>query len=169
MTTSTIKLYTLSLNTLSNWAIAAMFIAANIVVPQAIHLIEGGGQMLIPIYFFTLIAAYKYGWKAGLLTAVASPIINSLIGMPSFEVLPIILVKSIILALTASIIAQRTGKATLWGILSAVVIYQVLGSLIEWAIVGDLHTAVQDFRLAIPGILIQIFGCWAILNLILRR
>ena len=68
---------------LRTYIAAGIFIIGNIVVPQLCHLIPNGGLMLLPIYFFTLIGAYKCGWKVGLLTAVLSPLVNcALFGMP---------------------------------------------------------------------------------------
>jgi hypothetical protein len=75
------------------------------------HLIPGGGLMLLPIYFFTLIGAYKYGIHVGILTAVLSPVVNSLLfGMPVLVVVPAIMFKSIILAVAAALAARYFGK-----------------------------------------------------------
>ena len=75
------------------------------------HLVPYGGPTLLPIYFFTLIAAYKYGFLVGLLTAILSPVINHLLfAMPSEAVLPILLIKSSLLA-GASALAARTIKS----------------------------------------------------------
>ena len=85
--------------------VAALFVIGNIVLPQLCHLIPQGGLIWLPIYFFTLVAAYKYGPVAGLLTAVVSPLVNSaFFGMPAAASLPIILIKSVVLALAASFI-----------------------------------------------------------------
>ena len=63
----------------------------NIVLPQLCHLVPQG-LILLPIYFFTLIGAYKYGWQVGLLTAVLSPLANHLLfGMPPAPMLAPIL------------------------------------------------------------------------------
>ena len=71
---------------------AGIFILGNIAVPQLCHLIPNGGLMFLPIYFFTLIGAYKCGWKVGILTAVLSPLVNcALFGMPPVASLPAIL------------------------------------------------------------------------------
>ena len=80
---NTVKLYSLPYsNSRTYWA-ALAFTAGNILFPQLFHLIPQGGVIWLPIYFFTLIGAYKYGWRVGLLTAIASPLINSwLFGMP---------------------------------------------------------------------------------------
>ena len=47
--------------------------------------------------------------------------------------------------------------------------YQVVGTLIEWALVGDFYLAAQDFRIGIPGMLLQIFGGYALLKAIAKR
>ena len=70
MQTTSIKLYALSFSQAKTYFVAALFILGNIVLPQLCHLIPQGGMILLPIYFFTLIGAYKYGWRVGLLTAV---------------------------------------------------------------------------------------------------
>ena len=71
---------------------AGLFILGNIVLPQLCHLVPQGGLRWLPIYFFTLIGACKYGWRVGLLTAVVSPLLNTvLFGMPAVAGLPAIL------------------------------------------------------------------------------
>ncbi len=168
-TTSSVRLYSLSLNTLRNWTIATIFIVGNILLPQLVHLIPGGGERLLPIYLLTLIAAYKYGWRAGLLTAVASPVINSLLGMPPMSALPIILLKSVVLAIAASEVAHRSGRVSIIGIAVAVLLSQVVGCGVEWIVERNLLSAVADLRIGLPGILLQIFGGWAIIRFLLRR
>lgn len=147
------------------YGLATLFIAGNILLPQLCHLIPQGGLMLLPIYFFTLIGAYKYGLTVGLLTAVLSPIVNNLLfGMPPVPMLPAILVKSIVLALAAALIASRVGRVTLLGVALAVLAYQGIGTIAEWAITGSAATALHDIRIGFPGILIQVFGGWAVLS-----
>ena len=59
----TIKLYSLQYSDLKTYLMALVFVAVNIILPQLCHLIPQGGLMFLPIYFFTLVGAYKYGWK----------------------------------------------------------------------------------------------------------
>lgn len=125
--------------------------------------------MFLPIYFFTLIAAYKYGWRVGLLTALLSPLVNSwLFGMPPTAALPAILVKSSLLALTAAGAARYFKKVSLLALAAAVLAYQVAGTLFEWAWVKDFYLAVQDFRIGVPGMLIQVAGGYGVLKLLSR-
>ena len=166
---TTVKLYSLTYKEIKTYLFALLFVVGNIALPQICHLIPGGGLTWLPIYFFTLIAAYKYGLRVGLLTAILSPLINSaLFGMPPVALLPVILIKSTLLAGAAAYAAHRLGKISLLGIIAAVLAYQIVGTLIEWAIVKDFFIAVQDFRIGIPGMLIQIFGGYALLKAIAK-
>ncbi|MFR9620412.1 MAG: ECF transporter S component [Rikenellaceae bacterium] len=160
MQSEKITLYSLSLSDSKSYMLTAAFVVGNILLPQLCHLIPQGGLILLPIYFFTLIGAYKYGWRVGLLTAVFSPIVNYLLfGMPALGVLPLILAKSIVLAFVAGFAANRLRRLPLIAVLAATVVaYQLLGSLVEWAMVGDLYTALQDLRLGVAGMLIQVVG-----------
>lgn len=167
---TTVKLYSLGYSEIKTYMVAALFIAGNIVLPQLCHLIPQGGMILLPIYFFTLIAAYKFGWKAGLLTAVLSPVVNSLcFGMPALALLPVILVKSSLLAVFAALAASRFQKVSLLLLAVVVVAYQLVGGVAEWAITGSLDAALQDFRLGYPGMLLQIAGGYAVLRYLLKK
>lgn len=165
-----LKLQSLPFSNIKTYITATLFILGNIVMPQLFHLIPQGGITWLPIYFFTLIGGYMYGWRVGLLTALASPIINSLLfGMPPVTGLPAILLKSVLLALIAGFAAERFRKVSI-GLLFIVVLgYQILGTLGEWAIKGDFFLACQDFRIGIPGMILQIIGGWAIIKFLIRK
>ena len=93
METTSIKLYSLNYNDTKTYLATLLFVVGNMALPQLFHLIPQGGITWLPIYFFTLIGAYKYGWKVGLLTAFLSPILNSLLfGMPQPVILPLSLI-----------------------------------------------------------------------------
>ncbi|MDE6446362.1 MAG: ECF transporter S component [Alistipes sp.] len=159
MQTFTAKLHSLEYRQARTYLVALLFVLGNIALPQLCHTLRMGGPTWLPIYFFTLVAAYKYGWRAGLLTAVASPLANALLfGMPAPVLLPAILLKSAILAVAAGWTAARFRRVSLLLLAGVVLAYQTLGSLGEWALVGDLRTAMQDFRIGLPGMLLQVFG-----------
>ena len=142
----------------------------NIALPQLFHLVPQGGVTWLPIYFFTLVGAYKYGWKVGLMTAVASPLVNSLMfGMPAFGSLPAILLKSVLLAIAAGYAAHRWQKVSLPLTLAVVLFYQAVGTLGEWLMKGSFYDAVQDFRIGVPGMLLQIFGGYLFVKYLIRK
>lgn len=165
MNTNSTKLYALNFNELRTYIFATLFVVGNIVLPQMCHLIPQGGLILLPIYFFTLVASYKYGWRVGLLTAIASPLINNLLfGMPPTASLPIILIKSALLVAAASLIAARTQKVSLMLMVAVVAIYQIIGGVFEFAITSSFASALQDFKLGWPGMLIQGLGGYVIIK-----
>ena len=157
--------YQLQYNDVRTYVYASLFVAGNIIVPQLCHLIPQGGLIFLPIYFFTLVAAYKYGLTAGIITAICSPLLNHLLfGMPPLHALPILLIKSTLLAVFAAVIAKHVGKVTLPAIALAVIAYQTAGFLFEWPMTGSLISALQDVRLGYPGIIIQIIAGYLILS-----
>lgn len=165
------KLYSLPFGNVKTYLFALLFVAGNIILPQLCHLIPMGGPTLLPIYFFTLIAAYKFGIRVGLLTALLSPVVNHLLfGMPAAAVLPAILIKSGLLAIAASAIARYAkDKVTLGGLLIAVLSYQIIGTAFEWMLCGNFYLAVQDFRMGVPGMLLQWLGGYFALKAIANR
>lgn len=165
MTTQSVKLYTFNYSELKTYLFAALFIVGNLVLPQLCHLLPQGGITWLPIYFFTLVAAYKYGWKVGLLTAIASPVVNSLIfGMPATAMLPIILTKSILLVAAASIAAKVFRSFNLLTVAAVVIAYQLFGSLAEWGITSSLDAAMQDLTIGLPGILLQVVAGYLVIK-----
>ena len=137
---STVKLYSLNYSETRTYLTVLFFVAGNVVLPQLFHLFPSGGTTWLPIYFFTLIGAYKYGWK------------------PAPAVLPAILMKSLLLAAGAGYVAHRSKHVSVLLLLAVVAFYQLTGTLGEWALTGSLHTALQDFRIGLPGMALQVFG-----------
>lgn len=164
------RLYTLGYREAKTYLVASLFVIGNIVLPQLFHLVPQGGVMWLPIYFFTLVGAYKYGWQVGLLTAVLSPVVNSLLfAMPYASALPAILLKSTLLALLAGYAARRYQRVSPLLVLGVVLGYQVLGTLGEWAMKGDFYLAAQDFRLGLPGMVLQVVGGYLVVKHLIRK
>ena len=162
--------YSYSYSEARTYLAAALFVLGNVLLPQLFHLVPKGGMIWLPIYFFTLVGAYKYGWRVGLLTAVASPIVNSaLFGMPMPAVLPAILMKSTLLAIGAGYAASHYKKVSILLLLGVVAFYQLLGSVVEWGMSGSMSAALQDVRMGLPGMALQIVGGYAFIKYIIRK
>ena len=162
---TTVKLYSLNFRQAKTYWFTLLFVAGNLILPQLCHLIPQGGLILLPIYFFTL-----FGIRVGLLTAVLSPLANSaLFGMPAAAVLPEILIKSVTLAVAAAMAARYLKNVSLLAMVAVVLTYQIIGSLFEWALTGSFLTAMQDFRLGVPGMLLQIVAGYALLKWLAKR
>ena len=146
METTSIKLYSLNYNDTKTYLATLLFVVGNMALPQLFHLIPQGGITWLPIYFFTLIGAYKYGWKVGLLTA-----------------------KSTLLAIAAGYAAHRYKRISIPILLLVVLSYQVVGTLGEWILVNDFFSAVQDFRIGLPGMALQIFGGYLFISRLIYK
>lgn len=170
MDTSTVRLYSLSARRAGTWIAAAAFIAGGIVVSQLCCLIPDGGRILLPLCFFTLLGAYKYGWRVGLLTALVSPAAGALLfGTPAAAALPVVIFKTVAAALAASLAASYTGRITLRTMAAVVLSYQAAGLLFGWTWSGSLAAAVQDFRMGLAGMVVQAVGVWAAIRYLFRR
>ena len=158
-------LHQLTLTQSRTYLYSALFIAANLLFPQLVHLIPNGGAILLPFYFFTLIAGYKYGFSVGLITAVLSPLLcNLVMGMPAVAWLPIVLIKSILAALAAAFVAKKFRKVSILTVTLAVVLYTTVGFIIECAMSQNIHIALNDSLMGYPGLLLQIVGGYLLLR-----
>ena len=78
--------------------------------------------------------------------------------------LPAILLKSVLLAVAAGWAAHRFNRISLPILLAVVLFYQVAGTLGEWVMVGSFFQAVQDFRIGLPGMAMQVAGGYALIK-----
>ncbi|MBU0712516.1 ECF transporter S component [bacterium] len=163
------KFQELSLRELRFYLFSALFTFGNIALPWLFHQLYLGGKIFLPIYFFILVGAYKYGWKVGLATALLSPIMNHLLtGMPPAPMLLFILVKGSLLGLAAALIAKKTKKLSIIHLLAAIVTYQLLGTLFEWFVLKNAQMALSDLLIGYPGLLLQLFGGYFVIRLLNR-
>jgi uncharacterized membrane protein len=146
------------------YTFALLFTAGNIIFPYLCHTIPDGGRILLPLFFFTLIGSYKFGFKTGLLTAIISPLLNNLLfGNPPSAMLVEIISKSVILVFLASYISRKTKKVSLLLLAVVVLFYQLAGGLFHWMIFGSMQNSVNSFVVGIPGMILQVLLGFAIL------
>ena len=167
---ATVRLYTLNYDEAKTYRWAAIFVACNLVLPQVFHLIPQGGIIFSPLSLVILVGAYKFGWKTGLLTALASPLVNHLLtGMPAWEVMPVMTMKLAILALVAGLAAQRFKTVSLPLIIGVVLVTKALEALGELLLTGGIAATIADFTIGWPGLLLQIVGGYLILKYLLKN
>ena len=164
---ATVRLYTLNYDEAKTYLWAVIFVACNLILPQVFHLIPQGGIIFAPLSLVILVGAYKFGWKTGLLAALASPLVNHLItGQPATAVMPVMTLKLVALALIAGFTAQYFKRVTLPLLIGVVLVALVIGGLGELALTGAIAATIQDFTIGWPGLLLQVFGTWLILRFI---
>ena len=160
-----VRLYALNYDEAKTYMWATVFVACNLILPQVFHLIPQGGIIFSPLSLVILAGAYKFGWKTGLLAALASPLVNHAItGMPAWEVMPVMTLKLAVLALVAGLAAQRFKTVSLPLLIGVILVSKAIGCLSELAITGGIAATIQDFTVGWPGLLLQVFGAWLILK-----
>jgi hypothetical protein len=144
-------------------------VLGNVLLPYAIHRIPNGGLIFLPIFFFTLIAGWRFGAAAGLLTGLLSPLANhALTGMPPGPALPSIMVQSALLGVLASAIASRNRKPSLPVLALVVILHQTLILLPQFLQAGA-HPVLATLELRLPGLLFQVFGGYGLLCFMARH
>lgn len=162
---NTARIQSLSPADSRTYMLASLFVTGNIVLPYLCHMVPEGGKMFLPIFFFTLVGAYRYGLTVGLATAVLSPIANSLLtGSPAEGMLPPMLIQSVMLASAAAVAARYAQRMSLPLIAVVVLVCQMAGLAVEHAMIASDHSVMQAFVTAIPGMLLQIFGGSYLIN-----
>lgn len=160
-----VRLYALNYDEAKTYLWAAVFVACNLVLPQVFHLIPQGGIIFAPLSFVILAGAYKFGWKTGLLAALASPLVNHAItGMPAWDVMPVMTFKLAVIALVAGFAAQRFHSVSLPLLVGVVLVSLVIGGLGELILTGGIAATIADVTIGWPGLLLQVFGTWLILR-----
>ena len=160
---TTARLYTLNFDEVKTYLWAAVFVACNLVLPRVCHLIPQGGIIFSPLTLVILAGSYKFGWRVGLIAAVASPLVNHLLtGMPAWGVLPVMTLKLAVLALIAGLTAQHFKKCTLLLLVGVVLATKLIGGLGELALTGGIEATIQDFTVGWPGLLVAIVGSYLV-------
>lgn len=160
-----VRLYALNYDEAKTYLWATVFVACNLVLPQVFHLIPQGGVIFSPLSLVILAGAYKFGWKTGLLAALASPLVNHAItGLPAWEVLPVMTLKLAVLAMVAGLAAQRFKTVNLPLLIGVILVSKAIGCLGEFILTGGIAATIADFTIGWPGLLLQVFGAWLILK-----
>ena len=136
------RLYTLNYDEAKTYMWAAIFVACNLVLPQVFHLIPQRGIIFAPLSLVILAGAYKFGWRVGLIAALASPLA--------------------VLALIAGFTAQHFRKVTLPLLIGVVLVAELAGGLGELALTGGVEATIQDFTIGWPGQLLQVIGAYLV-------
>ena len=161
-----VRLYALNYDEAKTYLWATVFVACNLVLPQLFHLIPQGGVIFSPLSLVILAGAYKFGWKTGLLAALASPLVNHAItGMPAWEVMPVMTLKLAVLALIAGFAAQRFKTVSLPLLIGVILVSKAIGCLGEFILTGGIAATIADFTVGWPGLLLMLFGTWGIVQL----
>ncbi|MFQ6121712.1 MAG: ECF transporter S component [Dehalococcoidales bacterium] len=138
------------------------FIALDVAIPWALHLIHPlAGATFLPMFFFTLLAGLLFGWRAGLMVGFLTPLVSFAVsGMPFLSRLPQIVVENSVFGLSAGLLYGGFRLNLIWSLLGAMVLGRLALMLAVLVIhFGEVNPALwvwQTIQQGWPGIAIQL-------------
>jgi len=144
------------------YAFASTFIALNVLIPWACHHVHPlAGPTFLPMHIFVILAGLLFGWRAGLLVGLFTPLISfGVSGMPILAILPRITVELSAYGLAAGFLRGKLNLRILWALLGAMFIGRLaLGLavlLLSWGEANPLLYVWSVIEQGWPGMLIQV-------------
>ncbi len=154
-----------------SYIITAVFILLDVLVPRLFHQFQLAGATYLPMHIFVLMAGLLFGWRAGLIVGLLTPISSYAVSqMPAAAILPQVTIELATYGLVAGLLRERFNLKAVWSLLGAMaagrialfatvsVVYLFAGSAnsplgvaaTPWSAVWS---AIQQ---GLPGILIQL-------------
>lgn len=135
------------------------FTALAVYAPYIVHFFGGAnaGQRFLPMPFFVLLAGIFLGWRAGLATAIAAPLISfSISGMPAMQILPFIVLQMAVIGIVSGIL--RNGKNIIVSMAASMASgWLVIGiALFLFSKMSAKNYVISGIRNGFPGILLEL-------------
>ncbi|MBI4359101.1 MAG: ECF transporter S component [Candidatus Nealsonbacteria bacterium] len=140
-----------------------VFTGLAVFTPWLTHQFHLAGQIFLPMHIFVLTAGFLFGWRAGLMVGVLSPLSSYLLTqMPVAALLPQVILELAVYGVVIGL--SREKNLNVWvSLFSAMVLGRLARVLFISLFVPGLN-ALQFISLSLPGIVLQI----ALIPLIIR-
>jgi len=164
-----------------SYLLTAAFVMLAVFVPWVFHQFHLAGPTFLPMHIFVLIAGLLFGWRAGLLVGLFTPLISYFVsGMPPVNILPQVVIEVSAYGLIAGILREKYNLRTIWSLLGAIIggrLALLLAILVIYLIGGQSYSPIglQSSPLASfwstvkqgwPGLAIQLISIPAIIWLV---
>lgn len=112
----------LKYNDIRSYALTAVFVLAAVAVPWVFHQFRLAGPTFLPMHIFVLIGGLVFGWRAGLIIGLFTPLVSYAIsGMPVLRLLPQIVIELSAYGLIAGILREKYNLRAIWSLLGAMI------------------------------------------------
>jgi len=175
------SLMALKYTDIRSYVLTAVFIMLAVFVPWVFHQFHLAGPTFLPMHIFVLIAGLLFGWRAGLIVGLFTPLVSYFIsGMPVLSILPQVLIELSAYGFIAGILRQKYNLRPIWSLLGAMVggrIALLLAILVIYIIKGTSYSPLGPevnplaslwsvIQQGWPGIVIQLISIPAIVWLV---
>jgi niacin transporter len=105
-----------------SYVLTAVFVMLAVFVPWVFHQFHLAGPTFLPMHIFVLTAGLLFGWRAGLLVGLFTPLVSYFIsGMPAISVLPQVIIEVSAYGFIAGILREKYHLRTIWSLLGAII------------------------------------------------
>lgn len=164
---------------IKSYLITVLFVALCVISPWLLHQINLAGPTFLPMHYFVLLAGLLYGWRAGLITGIISPLLSfSLSGMPVISMLLQTTLEIATYGFVSGILAQYTKSRSFWVLIGAMaagrfvllLTLSILGIFVPIRSTGAEYNSFQVVLRVIQqgwyGIIIQLISIPVIISII---
>lgn len=119
-----------------SYVLTLVFVSLAVSVPWVFHQFHLAGPTFLPMHIFVLIAGLAFGWRAGLIVGLFTPLASYAVsGMPVLRILPQIMVELSTYGLVAGILREKFSLRVIWSLVGAM----AGGRLALWLAVLIIH------------------------------
>lgn len=112
----------LTYTNIRSYAFIAGFVSLAVATPWVFHQFYLAGPIFLPMHIFVLVAGLLFGWRAGLMVGLLTPLISyGISGMPVLTILPQIVVEISIYGFVAGMLSERFNLRVLWSLIGAMI------------------------------------------------
>lgn len=154
-----------------SYAFTILFILLAVLVPWVFHQFHLAGPTFLPMHIFVLIAGLIFGWRAGLIVGLFTPLVSHLTsGMPVLNVMPQITVELAAYGSISGMLREKFNLRTIWSLLGAMTggrLALLMVILANYLIIGESYSPLgrelspflafwSVIKQGWPGIIIQL-------------
>lgn len=105
-----------------SYIFTSVFVLLSVLTPWAFHQFHLAGPTFLPMHIFVLVTGLVFGWRAGLIVGLLTPLASSVIsGMPVLRILPQIIVELSTYGFVAGVLHQKLNLRVIWSLLGAII------------------------------------------------
>ena len=127
-----------------SYVLTLVFVLLDVLVPWVFHQFHLAGPTFLSMHIFALIAGLVFGWRAGLIVGLLTPLASYAIsGMPVLRILPQIAVELSVYGLVAGTLRERFNLRVIWSLLGAMIAGRLalcLGVLGIYLTIGEIYS-----------------------------
>ncbi len=134
----------LKYSNISSYVLTFVFVLLAVWTPWLFHQFHLAGPTFLPMHIFVLIAGLVFGWRAGLIVGLLTPLSSYAVsGLPVLPILPQIVVELSAYGLVAGMLRERFNLRMIWSLLGAMIVGRLallLGAFLIYLSTGNIYS-----------------------------